>query len=194
MLKKIFAISLVVAASNSFADPAAEACVDAKIFQFHIAEGVDTPIHYATLSEWEAECGLVESEDYYIDRDYNGQEYDEEGNLIDDSPAPVFVGKSATLPEYKLTSMSSNTGSGTNKSISYTSLEDKLVIDNIVVNRGRCKVSEVGYIKGRLNFSPIPLTLGYGDNVKIQINSNCDVLEVTADYNGITHTDRMESR
>ncbi|WP_300521812.1 hypothetical protein [Alcanivorax sp.] len=56
--------------------------------------------------------------------------------------------------------------------VTIRSLTEELEIQDLTVNRGNCRVLKYS---GR---SQLPKTISYGETTKVQVNNDCDILEV----------------
>jgi len=72
-----------------------------------------------------------------------------------------------------------------------TSIEDKVTIKNVKVNKGNCKYTntDIVYRNGRMQTIPLlPRTLKYGQHIEIRLQSSCNLLRVDIETDKNTWT------
>ena len=75
-------------------------------------------------------------------------------------------------------------------SVVVTSLDDSIKVENIVVNRGNCRIDNQKYLYSKNKETILPATLRYGQSVKVNFYNNCVASEVavTTDKGGWRYT------
>ncbi|HDS3795052.1 hypothetical protein ACV1MK_24405 [Klebsiella michiganensis] len=71
-----------------------------------------------------------------------------------------------------------------------TSLDDSIKVENIDVNRGNCRIDNQKYLYSKNKETILPVTLRYGQSVKVNFYNNCVASEVvvTTDKGGWRYT------
>lgn len=162
----LFISPLVFAGSN------VEACMASRFDDIRKVEGQDYPISYQIQQEVKGDCVAKLGYD-----DAPMDDYDDEPA---GKPAPHI---SRPEPEFKV-SISSRTNKMTGALvpvISIVSLNDSVVIDNIIVNRGNCKFYNIrAMLQGGINSQP----LNYGQKAVFE-SRQCqgEVLEIIVQTN-----------
>jgi hypothetical protein len=59
--------------------------------------------------------------------------------------------------------------------VKVTSIADEVVVKNIVVNRGNCKIENINYIRGG---AKIPKKLKFGESVSVTFSGPCTAAQV----------------
>lgn len=71
-----------------------------------------------------------------------------------------------------------------------TSLDDSIKVEKIDVNRGNCRIDNQKYLSSKNKETILPVTLRYGQSVRVSFYNNCVASEVvvTTDKGGWRYT------
>ncbi|MEI9745538.1 hypothetical protein [Enterobacter ludwigii] len=103
-------------------------------------------------------------------------------------PASVMA---APTPPIKVETSNQVHSAGTRYvTVVVTSLDNTVKVENIVVNRGSCRIANQKYLYSSNKETILPATLRYGQSVEVSFYNNCvaSEVDVTTDKGGWQYT------